>query len=399
MIWTVKNSTPSSRNPMFYNISKVEQGEAEIVAIRNFKDDKFGTIYRTLLERDTMAIRTEKPSVHMVLSGDEGETLTDEQAVELIEKNLKDVDIASQPHVIVRHDDTEHVHYHVFSTKVREDGKSIVWNGIGRRLVHSLSKYQEEYGYVASQDLHRKKEQEKAKKTGLNLDSLEQFSVAYSSALSVEEVSNTLLGKGIKMTEFVSKHTGDPMIRLSQKGKRPVYTKAESMLNSLSVNQRKRLEEIARQPVAFIIRNEMDATLYVHRQMEMTKTVLARQQKLDEAARSILKYRTWSASIRHDDPEGFMSEAAKAKMFGTVQYDLAKARFIEEESGDGILENPVETITFRDAAGRVIDLITSEFTEYWTKLVRNVREAQQRRIEHQRLKQLKQQKKERSPHL
>ena len=221
-----------------------------------------------------------------------------------------------------------------------------------------------------------------------------------SDGLSYSSANGTYPAKGSKLDRAAlsySKVTATLSQNLSarQAAEAARQTKADAE-RALAAERRKKLEELAHRPVTFVIRNENDATLYVQGEHKMTQTVLARHQKLDEATRSILSYKTFSASIRRDDPTGWydvreeiMSEGAKAKMFGTVSYDLTKARFIveeDEESSDKILEieNPHEAITFRDATGRVIDLITTEFLEFWTKLVRNVKEELKQRIKQNR---------------
>lgn len=316
MIWTVQKCTPSSRNPFFYNINKVEQGVAEIVAIRNFSDEKFGTLLRTLLERDAMAIRTEKPSVHMALSGDKNEKLTDAQAVELIDKNLKDVGFDKQPYIIIRHDDTDYVHYHVVSTKVCDDGKSVVWNGIGKRLVHSLSKYQKQYGYVASQDLHRKKEMERMK-AGYIKDTIEQFENAYTNAVAYDDVKDKLECCGVKMKAFRCRYTGKPMIRLSRKGKRPVFVSAGltgKMMETIPQNQ-KILDELrTKYPfqdpthIMYIIHSQTDASIFhdsdEHKQFRESNISGAKyEENMIEAVRRMLKEKGYTV-VSEQGPDG-----------------------------------------------------------------------------------------------
>ena len=37
MVLKAMKCTPSVKNPLFYNINKIEQGEAELVAVRNIR--------------------------------------------------------------------------------------------------------------------------------------------------------------------------------------------------------------------------------------------------------------------------------------------------------------------------------------------------------------------------
>lgn len=239
MVLKAIGCTPSARNPLFYNINKIEQGEAELVAVRNIRSAEFGVLYRTLMEREALAIRTEKPSVHLALSGDDGETLTDEQAVELLDRCLKPLDMDDQPYFIVRHDDTDHVHYHVVSTKIKEDGRSILWNGIGKRLIRELMRYQEKYGYKAGKDLHAAKLHEaNVEKKGTKADILRVFDthLAETTFHSREEFIADMKAKSVRMAVFISKHTGREMLRcskLDEKAKkaitRPVYFEEEEV--------------------------------------------------------------------------------------------------------------------------------------------------------------------------
>lgn len=260
MVLRVIGCTPSARNPFFYNINKIEQGEAELVAVRNIRSAEFGVMYRTLMGREALAIRTEKPSVHLALSGDEGETLTDEQAVELLDRCLEPLDIANQPYFIVRHDDTKHVHFHVVSTKIKEDGRSILWNGIGKRLILELMKYQEVYGYKAGKKLHAAKLHEvNVEKKGTKADILCEFNAALSTRAfhSREEFIADMEARAVRMTIFVSKHTGREMIRckkLDEKGSvktRPVYLKGDDVFrldNAVARNncpEEKKMPEVA----------------------------------------------------------------------------------------------------------------------------------------------------------
>lgn len=159
MVLKVMPCTPSAKNPLDYNVNKVEKGDATIVGVRNMPSAEYGDICRTLLYRESQAINTQKPSIHIMISADknEGESLADMQALELIEMEMNAVDMGNQPYVVFRHEDTDKTHYHIVSTKVLPDGRSVQWNGIGKRLVHELMQHEIEYGYVAGRNLHEVK--------------------------------------------------------------------------------------------------------------------------------------------------------------------------------------------------------------------------------------------------
>ena len=269
--------------------------------------------------------------------------------------------MGGQPYVIFRHDDTDKVHYHIVSTKVKEDGKSILWNGIGKRLVHSLAKYQDKYGYVASQALHKQKQEESLQSgiTGELNDKIDAL-IDAKNIYSVEMARKVLEGNGVEMTEFISKNTGRPMIKLRRTGSRPVYIpsdKTERLQKTIAENLRK----IAEQPETFVIHGGRDATLYYNRPSPWPKNM----EKLHEAARSILKYHTWGAAVRQNKTEEFVERAVKGQLFGTVKFNVEKARFIGESRSDGMLANPNEVIQFICYDGQPVDLFTPEFWTDW----------------------------------
>ena len=372
MVYKVMRSAESSRYPFFYNINKIEQGEAELVAVRNVEGGGFGSIYRTLLERDAMALRTEKVSVHFMLSGDEGETLTDEQAVELIDKNMSDVGMDKQPYIIVRHDDTDHVHYHIVSTKVKDDGRSIIWNGIGKRLVHSLSKYQNQYGYLASRKL-RKKKREAMKRSGVTaqLNDIFQSLLSDQSVITREIATQKMLTSGIEMKWFMGKHTGKEAIRLrrlddrNKASGRPVYISSdntEKLENSIRKN-------ISQQPL-FIIHNNLSATLYCN---TPTDGASNHHRLAYDAARLVLKFYTWGADMVVNQEEEFMRLTCKGQQYGLVLIDIGKARFLAENNS-GIIENPDEVVSFIDCSGEKLDFFTDDFWQEWNRLLEATRQ-------------------------
>ena len=371
--------TDSSRNPFFYNINKVEQGEAELLAVRNMQDKSFGSIYRTLLERDAVALRTVKVSVHLALSGDDGESLSDSQALKLIDTNMLEVGLGNQPYIIFKHYDTERVHFHVVSTKVMEDGKSVLWNGIGKRLIKSLMDHEKEYNYVAGRNLHEKKVKQNARGEGVTARVLKAFETMLSdqTILSMDAAKAKMLDLNIRMTEFKSRHTGKPMLRLLRLDPnkkavgRPVLidSKNTAFLNDHIEDNKDALLRLSQEPETFVIHGDMDATLYSNRQSPRPKNM----EMLHEAARSILKYRTWGASVRCNHPEEFVEDAVNGQQFGTVTFDMKKARFVGEDRNDGMLENPEEVIQFADHTGRTLNLFTPDFWDYWRLMLTNLK--------------------------
>ena len=120
-------------------------------------------------------------------------------------------------------------------------------------------------------------------------------------------------------------------------------------------------EKLAGEPETFVIHGGMDATLFSNRPSPWPKNL----EKLHEAARSVLKYYTWGAAVRCNKPDEFVENAVNGQLFGTVTFDLQKARFVGEDRSDGMLENPDEVIRFADHNGRALDLFTPGFWSDW----------------------------------
>lgn len=129
-----------------------------------------------------------------------------------------------------------------------------------------------------------------------------------------------------------------------------------------AVEERRRIvERLAGQPETFVIHSDMDATLYSNRPNS------AEASMLHEAARSILKFYTWGASVRYNRPEEFIEDAVNGRQFGTVEFNVEKARFIGENRDGGMLQNPDEVVRFIDQDGQAQDLFTPDFWRYWNQ--------------------------------
>lgn len=126
-------------------------------------------------------------------------------------------------------------------------------------------------------------------------------------------------------------------------------------------------ERLSTQPETFVIHGDSDSTLYSYRPDWNPKDISMAKKLaiLHEAARSILKYYTWGANVRTNEPKEFVDDAVNGKVFGTIKFDMGKARFVGEDRYDGMLENPEEVIQFADHDGRALELFTPDFHEFW----------------------------------
>ena len=135
-----------------------------------------------------------------------------------------------------------------------------------------------------------------------------------------------------------------------------------------AAEERRRVaERLSTQTETFVIHNDTAATVYSYRPDWNSKDISMAKKlaMLHEASRSILKYHTWGSDVRINEPKEFVDAAVNGKVFGTVKFDLGKARFVGEDRYDGVLENPEEVIQFADHNGRALDLFTPEFHEDW----------------------------------
>ena len=128
-------------------------------------------------------------------------------------------------------------------------------------------------------------------------------------------------------------------------------------------------EKLAGESETFVIHGDSDATLYSNRPSSRSNNM----EKLHEAARSILKYYTWGANVRCNHPKEFVEDAVIGQQFGTVTFDISKARFVGEDRSEGMLENPDEVIQFADHTGRTLDLFTPKFWDYWRLMLTNLK--------------------------
>lgn len=155
--------------------------------------------------------------------------------------------------------------------------------------------------------------------------------------------------------------------RQAQEEARAAAEKAAQEAARATEERRRFAERLSTQPETFVIHGDSDATLYSYRPDWNSKDISITKKLaiLHETARSILKYYTWGANVRINEPKEFVDDAVNGKVFGTVKFDMSKARFVGEDRYDGMLENPEEVIQFADHDGRALDLFTPEFRESW----------------------------------
>lgn len=130
---------------------------------------------------------------------------------------------------------------------------------------------------------------------------------------------------------------------------------------------RRNLVTLAKNSPVYVVNDAMDATLYVPAPVARPdQNEIRKLETVYEAARTILKYKIWGASVRRGEPEEFADSAAKSKAYGTVRFNLDQARYYGM-GNDYIIANPKEVIHFFDETGTPVDLFTAEFWAEWRR--------------------------------
>lgn len=147
MIVRIMNSAPSAWFSLQYNEDKVQRGVADICAVGNISSTDYKSIWEAVVGREKKIRKTEKPSLHIVFSPGEDDEMPTEKMVDFVGAWMKDVGLGDQPYAVYRHRDIARVHYHIVSTKLREDGKSVKANNLSYKSRSALMKLEKRYSF------------------------------------------------------------------------------------------------------------------------------------------------------------------------------------------------------------------------------------------------------------
>jgi Relaxase/Mobilisation nuclease domain len=106
-----------------YNLSKVENGFGELLECRGVRD-----INRTMIKQDFNSRKTVNPKLtkcvwHTSLSFQD--KLDSKQMLTIGKAWMKDMGLSNTQYVILRHNDTEHLHIHIIANRIDDEGKTI----------------------------------------------------------------------------------------------------------------------------------------------------------------------------------------------------------------------------------------------------------------------------------
>ena len=113
-----------------YNESKVEVGEAKVLASNNMIENSDGELdissaMRSFEHHLSQNHKTKKPILHISLNPHPDDKLTDDQFVELAQDYMERMGYGEQPYIIYKHEDIDRHHLHIVTTNVDKSGRKI----------------------------------------------------------------------------------------------------------------------------------------------------------------------------------------------------------------------------------------------------------------------------------
>lgn len=126
------SSGNSPAGAVFYNEKKVEKGEAERLAIRNFEGIRLpdqqltgSMVAHKLEDRVALNERIKLPTFHVSLALAKDERVPAHDLVSIADQYMQGMGYGRQPYAIYQHHDTEHPHVHIVSVRIDETGRKI----------------------------------------------------------------------------------------------------------------------------------------------------------------------------------------------------------------------------------------------------------------------------------
>ena len=157
MIVTIMESAPSAWFSLQYNEDKVQQGVAEIESVGNIKSADFKDIWEAIVGREKNNKKTEKPSLHIAFSPGIDDNIPHEEMTKFIDAWMLQVGLGDQPYAVYYHHDIIRGHYHVVSTKLREDGKSVKANNLAYKSQDAMARLRKEFSFYIGKNRKEQK--------------------------------------------------------------------------------------------------------------------------------------------------------------------------------------------------------------------------------------------------
>lgn len=190
-----------------YHFSKIDEGVAKIIDSNLIGDDSSMEVKKELREAlmfHSKGGQLSNPFIHTSINLYPGEHLTDKQFNRVVDEYLKANDLNDNKYIVFKHDDKEHSHIHIVTTKVKNDGSLSVDNYDYRKTEEVLRKMEIRYGLESPDD--HKREDRRTKSGSSYKDFREyQFSNAYIKAekelddISYDREIFDMLKKGVDL--------------------------------------------------------------------------------------------------------------------------------------------------------------------------------------------------------
>ena len=112
-----------------YNMEKVEQGKGDILFSQGVRDYDQRGMVADFVRQTQMNSELSRSVWHTAISfdpQDEARLKANPQLVESVAKDyLQGMDLGQTQHVVIRHRDTEHSHFHIIANRVANDGHTV----------------------------------------------------------------------------------------------------------------------------------------------------------------------------------------------------------------------------------------------------------------------------------
>lgn len=150
MIIKIHKSSPTHSSSFLYNEDKVKADVADILHTENMggivNPDEIEKIF---IARDRASFRDDgTSSFQMTINPGENDTIREDQIPDLVRDMMEGLGFNGQPWVIFKHRDIERIHYHVVSTRIKENGRRIDNFKMFRKCSKLAKSLEQKYGFV-----------------------------------------------------------------------------------------------------------------------------------------------------------------------------------------------------------------------------------------------------------
>ena len=131
------NSSRNLSRVLSYNEKKVAQNQAQLLAARNYLQEKnrltSAEKFHRLQNLNELNPRSKVNTLHISLNFQPGEKFTDPQMTDIADRYMQGLRLDHQPYLVYRHDDADHPHLHIVTSLIQSDGRRVDTNQLARR--------------------------------------------------------------------------------------------------------------------------------------------------------------------------------------------------------------------------------------------------------------------------